>query len=127
MRYPGIRVEAVERGCAAAEFYVMDDGRVGGRVLDAEGKPVPGVSLTLMEVGDGPPLFVGAKHAQADAHGQLEIKARVGTTVQIHARTLVPYAGDPAGTGGTLVRSEPQTLSVANPVETVTLVITKSK
>jgi hypothetical protein len=39
----------------------------------------------------------------------------------------LPLAGDPAGTGGALVRSEPQTLTVAGPAGTVTLVIKRTK
>lgn len=238
-RQPRVYVEAAERGCAAADFYVTEDGRVRGRVLDAEGRGVRHLPVMLLDADDRRPaqlrqqwdartdmegrygftavppgryLFgvrlspfassedpasefprtyypgVAAAAAaevielkagevlklrdmrlpprlaesvvrvrvvwsdgtpaagaqviyrettyidpgidqgrSADDEGRFEIRTRVGSVFRIQATALLPYAGDPAGTGGTLVRSAPQTLSVASPVEAVTLVITKPK
>jgi len=38
-----------DRGCAGVFYSVFDDGRVGGRVTDAEGRAVAGVSVALVE------------------------------------------------------------------------------
>jgi hypothetical protein len=35
-------------GCASEVFYVLDNGRIEGRVLDAEGEPVSGVGVVLL-------------------------------------------------------------------------------
>lgn len=35
------------RGCAAIDVYVLDDGHVRGRVIDADGKPVPNLTVEL--------------------------------------------------------------------------------
>lgn len=35
-------------GCASEVFYVGDNGRISGRVLDAEGNPVSGLGLALL-------------------------------------------------------------------------------
>jgi hypothetical protein len=50
-----------------------------------------------------------------------------GSVFRLQATTLLPLAGDPAGTGGTLLRSGPQRLNVAGPSETVTLVIKRTQ
>ena len=238
-REPRQTVEAVERGCAAADFFIEDDGRIRGRVLDAEGRGVRHLPLVLVAAGGQKPdhlkqrwdartdeegrysfsaippgryLFgvrlsayttsedpaaafprtyypgtAAASEAEVielkagevlklrdlrlpprlaesvvrvrvvwsdgtpaagaqvlyrettyldpgvdegkpvDNEGRLEIRTRVGSVFQLQATALLPYAGVPAGTGGTLVRSEPQALSVANTVEAVTLVITRTK
>ena len=35
-------------GCASEVFYVVDNGRISGRVLDAEGNPVSGVGVVML-------------------------------------------------------------------------------
>lgn len=232
-------VEVAGRDCAAADFFIADDGRVRGRVLDAEGRGVRHLPLVLLEVGGKKPDYLrqlwnaqtdeegrysfsaippgrylfgvrlsantssedpaaefprtfypgtaAASEAEVvelkagevlklrdlrlpprlaesvvrirvvwndgtpaagaqvlyrettyldpnidqgrsvDAEGQVEIRTRVGSIFRLQATALLPYAGVPLGTGGTLVRSEPQTLNVASNVETVTLVITRTK
>ncbi|HEX7317914.1 MAG TPA: carboxypeptidase-like regulatory domain-containing protein [Pyrinomonadaceae bacterium] len=238
-RQPERRVEAAERGCAAADFVITDNGRISGRVLDAEGRGVRHLPLVLIDADSKKPDYLNqlwnartdeqgrynftavppgrylfgvrlskytasedpaaefprtyypgvavaseaevielkagevlklrdlrlpprlaegvirvrvvwsdgtpATGAQVlfrettyvdpgidqgrpvDNEGQFEIRTRVGSVFKIEATTLVPYAGDPSGTGGTLVRSEPRTLNVANTIETLTLVIKRQK
>jgi hypothetical protein len=68
-------VKVADRGCAEVDFYLVDDGRVGGRVTDAEGQPVPKILLDLVaeeEAGeDSASLF----YAEADAEGRFEFEA----------------------------------------------------
>ncbi|HWS53574.1 MAG TPA: hypothetical protein VN228_05585 [Pyrinomonadaceae bacterium] len=67
-------VRVGDRGCGVADFYVVDDGRIGGRVTDAAGQPVPKILLDLVlaeKVGAGDsPLY-----AEADEEGRFEFKA----------------------------------------------------
>jgi hypothetical protein len=230
---PQQKFNIADRGCGVADFYVTDNGRIKGRVLDAEGRAVPKLTVTLLDAegkkrefeygrsaqtdaeglykftglpagryllgvrtvphtalddpasafprtyypgaaqaseaevlelktgeeltlrdlrlpprlaesvvrvrvvwGDGTPvpnanvLFRETTYGDsridhgeaADAQGQFEIKTRVGAVFRLHATTLLPPAG-----AGTPARAEPQTVTVAGPVESVTLVITKLK
>ncbi len=43
-------IKVADRGCAMVHFGVVSDGRLSGRVLDANGQPIPKVKITL-----GPP------------------------------------------------------------------------
>lgn len=45
-------VTVADRGCASVHYAVVDDGRISGRVTDAEGRAVAGVLVTLIEPGD---------------------------------------------------------------------------
>lgn len=238
-RSPRQTVEAVAGGCAAADFFIADDGRIRGRVLDAEGRGVRHLPLALVEASGGKPdhlrqrwdartdeegrynfsaippgrylfgvrlsayttsedpaaefprtYYPGTARASEaevvelkagevlklrdlrlpprlaesvvrvrvvwddgtpaagaqvlyrettyldpgidtgrplDGEGQVEIRTRVGSTFQLQAAALLPHAGVPHGTGGTPARSGPQALSVANNVETVTLVIKRTQ
>ena len=42
-------ISVVDRGCGAIDFYVFDNGRVSGKVVDAEGQPVAGVLVSLYD------------------------------------------------------------------------------
>ena len=57
-------------GCATADYYVVDNGRLSGRVLDSEGQPAVKVQLQLMEADHTDPLKDQAKYAQTDAEGR---------------------------------------------------------
>ncbi len=43
-----------DRGCAAVGWHVVDNGRVNGRVLNADGEPVPGILVSLVDPGASP-------------------------------------------------------------------------
>lgn len=66
-------VRVGDRGCAVADFFVVDDGRIGGRVTDAQGQPVPQILLDLVAADkpEGDPEH----YAEADAEGRFEFKA----------------------------------------------------
>jgi hypothetical protein len=64
------KVIVTERGCGNVSFYLTDNGRISGKVLDADGQPVPKILLYLMRAED-----VGAKspqwnYAAADEEGR---------------------------------------------------------
>ena len=49
--YKAERVLKIESGgCASEVFYVGDNGRVSGRVLDAEGNPVSGLGVVILPI-----------------------------------------------------------------------------
>lgn len=41
------KVTITERGCGNASFFVADNGRISGKVLDSEGQPVPKIVLEV--------------------------------------------------------------------------------
>ena len=68
------KVSIAERGCGNVSFYVVDNGRISGKVLDADGQPVPKILLYLMRAED-----VGAErpqwnYASADEEGRFTFR-----------------------------------------------------
>lgn len=47
-------ITVIDRGCAAVGWYVSDNGRVNGRVVNAEGEPVAGILVGLVEPSANP-------------------------------------------------------------------------
>ncbi|MET0625667.1 MAG: carboxypeptidase regulatory-like domain-containing protein [Pyrinomonadaceae bacterium] len=47
-------VTIADRGCASVHYAVADDGRISGRVTDAEGRAVAGVLVALVGADDDP-------------------------------------------------------------------------
>ncbi|HKR13263.1 MAG TPA: carboxypeptidase regulatory-like domain-containing protein [Pyrinomonadaceae bacterium] len=47
-------LSVADRGCAALTYYVSDNGRLSGRVLDAEGQPVPRILISLLNPASDP-------------------------------------------------------------------------
>lgn len=67
------RVE--EKGCAVASLYARVNGRLSGRVFDAEGRPAAKVSLRLSDAAKGEMYFRGhTDYATTDAEGRYEFK-----------------------------------------------------
>ena len=63
------------RGCSEVNLYAAHDGRVSGRLLDARGKPVAGMSITLLGAHDidSPYQFVSFIKALTNADGVYEL------------------------------------------------------
>lgn len=65
------------RGCAAADFYVTTDGRISARLVDAEGRPVPDVTLEVVEAAalqdSSAPRYEAVHSRRADANGAAEV------------------------------------------------------
>jgi Carboxypeptidase regulatory-like domain len=65
------RVEA--RGCARVDFNTYFDGRVSGRVTDAEGRAVAELKVDLIRA-DGPEVSLDGLWADTDKEGRYELK-----------------------------------------------------
>lgn len=65
-------VTIADRGCASVHFAVADDGRIGGRVADAEGRTAAGVLVTLVDADD--PEGLHARHERTGEDGRYELK-----------------------------------------------------
>ena len=59
-------------GCAAEDFYVKDDGRVGGRVFDSEGQPLAGAGVVIVSAGGDMEMSDGIR-AETDAEGRYQL------------------------------------------------------
>jgi len=47
-------ITVTDRGCAAVGWYITDNGRVNGRVVNADGEPVAGILVGLVDPGANP-------------------------------------------------------------------------
>lgn len=63
-----------DRGCASVFYGVSDDGRVGGRIVDTEGRAVKGVLVTLVEADDPEPERLYALYATTGEDGRYDFK-----------------------------------------------------
>jgi hypothetical protein len=61
-------------GCAETDFYLESDTRVSGRVLDAEGNPVPNLPLNLRGAASDKRNINTFLYATTDAGGLFEFK-----------------------------------------------------
>ena len=95
---------------------------IKGTVVWADGKPVANASVSFRDVTDRDPRSNFG--SQADEQGNFSIETFVGRTIVIEVRSNRPYVGDPRRFEP-MERAEPLTVVVANPSETVRLVITK--
>lgn len=62
------------RGCAAADFYVVADGRIALRVLDPRGQPVTGLSIDVVRLDTiTADRFPDSRSIRTDADGRGEV------------------------------------------------------
>ena len=71
---PERELDVSDRGCGSVDYYVSDNGRVEGRVVDAEGQPVPKIMITLWDqVADPKQDFM--KIDRTDPEGRFSFSA----------------------------------------------------
>ena len=63
-----------DRGCSATTFYVTDNGRIRGRVIDADGKPVPGIMVNLILASQANSSGPQGVPAYANGEGYYELR-----------------------------------------------------
>ena len=71
---PKRRVTVADRGCSVTNFYLTDNGRVGGRVLDVEGKPVSGVNVAVVDAEGKNPEFRYGHYVRTDSEGHYKFE-----------------------------------------------------
>jgi len=72
---PEQEVTITDRGCASINYFVTDNGRISGRVFDAEGLPVPKILMSLIDV-DGQDIELDySKLERADEDGRYSFTA----------------------------------------------------
>ena len=84
-----------DRGCAPVGWYITDNGRVNGRVLNAEGEPVAGILVGLIEPG-GDPKENHVKSVRTDEDGNFKLSGVTRGRYQITVNhTRFPDFNDP--------------------------------
>jgi hypothetical protein len=71
--YEEQQAQVAARGCAQVDFYTNFDGRVSGRVTDAEGQPAGELKIDLIRA-DGPEISLNGLWALTDKEGRYELK-----------------------------------------------------
>ncbi|HEX8558482.1 MAG TPA: carboxypeptidase-like regulatory domain-containing protein [Pyrinomonadaceae bacterium] len=95
---PEREFQVADRGCAVTDFEVAHNGRVSGRVFDAEGKPVKNLSVVVVDAeGKDPDLRYG-RHERTDDEGRYKFKGLPPGRYLLGLRLAgAPQPGDPAG------------------------------
>jgi hypothetical protein len=68
-------ITVADRGCATVNYSVVDNGRIGGRVLDPNGQPAAGVLLALMDKDHSDPKTNWGNLIRADKDGHYSFSA----------------------------------------------------
>ena len=68
-------VTVADRGCAVVNYYVVDNGRISGRVFDSEGQAAARVLLALVEADDLEPDSHYSKLERTDDEGRYSFAA----------------------------------------------------
>lgn len=63
-------VKVGPRGCASEVYYVTDNGRISGRILDSEGKPAASVGVTVMDAKGSNLEMWGGLYSKTDEDGR---------------------------------------------------------
>lgn len=63
-------VKVEQRGCASEVYYVADNGRISGRVLDPEGRPVANLGILILDVKDANLEMIGGLSTKTDEEGR---------------------------------------------------------
>ena len=71
---PEREVSVSDRGCASQVFYIEDNGRMSGRVIDASGQPVARIMVTVLDAAADPRgSFINLE--RTDAEGRFSFSA----------------------------------------------------
>lgn len=69
------KVTIAERGCGGISFYISDNGRTGGKVVDADGVPVPRITINAVLADEVEKDDANMRYAEADAEGNFKFEA----------------------------------------------------
>ena len=70
---PQREVTVADRGCASFSWHLTDNGRVSGRVVDAEGQPIARIMVSLLNSDDPKEDFT--KLARTDDEGRFQFSS----------------------------------------------------
>lgn len=62
-------VSVIDRGCVEKQLSLYNKAEVNGKIIDADGKPVPDLSIELVGVGDEPTLH-GSERTDSNEQGE---------------------------------------------------------
>jgi hypothetical protein len=108
--YGPVKTELVDpRGCAGADFYVVPNGRVAVRVLNADGSPASNVMIEIVQADKLREPFFSTRTATTSEYGIVELSelppdryvlgVNLSAPVDLkrpYGRTFYPGVGDPS-------------------------------
>lgn len=71
---PERELTVADRGCGAVTYHVTDNGRLTGRVFDAEGQPIPRIMISLIDPASDPKKD-SIKLERTDEEGRFNLSA----------------------------------------------------
>lgn len=94
---PEREFQVADRGCAVTDFEVTHNGRISGRVSDAEGKPAANLSLVVVDAEGKNPEFRYGRHERTDGEGRYKFKGLPPGRYLLGLRLAgAPQPSDPA-------------------------------
>jgi hypothetical protein len=96
-------IKVADRGCAAVTFWLVVDGRVNGRVLDSEGKPLSNCYVMLYSAEAANRYSGFSISATTDDQGRYKL----GQVPPGHYKLSVNYDGPPDEQRSELIKSFP--------------------
>jgi hypothetical protein len=90
------QVEVMDvRGCAQTDFRVLSNGRIAGRVVDPDGRPIPDLSIEIIDAGSVTREYFSSRdRARSDQSGEFEFSRlppgtyRLGLDLQQEPRKI---------------------------------------
>lgn len=84
-----------DRGCAAVNWYISDNGRVNGRIITADGEPVPRILVSLINPGSSVTEYaVKTERANDDGYFSFSAVPRGAYNIAVNF-TRYPDPNDP--------------------------------
>ena len=111
------KVVIAERGCGGANFFISDNGRISGKATDAEGQPVPRISINALPVKEMKKDYPEIRFAQTDEEGNFKFEALPAGSYLIGVRlSRYPQQDDPTNALPRMYHPGVETAAQAEPV-----------
>ncbi|MDQ3649865.1 MAG: carboxypeptidase regulatory-like domain-containing protein [Acidobacteriota bacterium] len=111
------KVVITERGCGGANFFISDNGRISGKAMDAEGQPVPRITINALPIKETEKDHPDIRFAQTDEEGKFKFEALpVGRYLLGVRLSKYPQQNDPTSAFPRVYHPGVETAEQAEPV-----------